>query len=211
VSRAIPTGYVSTDEAINELVNADPDWCRLSEVWKNATGAEKDQAHGQWSEVQDSLTKSLSAAATSGKLRAVALNQLASGEWSEIELPKGYWERLGGDLSLLHGYVVASGLEAGDQWVEGSPLCFRRPDWNAWLDARKGPISSRRFSNAELRHEFEAWVKDQPSPVVLGHAWDAMKAWNRAVTRDAVEVLLKELPTERRAERGRPSGKIPTK
>jgi hypothetical protein len=211
VSRVIPTGYVSTDEAINELVNADPNWCRLSEVWKNATGVEKNHVHAQWAGVQDSLTASLSAAAVSGKLRAVALNQLASGEWREIELPKGYWERLGGDLSLLHGYVVASGLEVADQWAEGLPLCFRRSDWNTWLSQPNSSISSKRFSDAELRREFEAWVKEQPSPVVLGRAWDSMKVWNPAVTRDAVEALLKKLPAERRAERGRPSGKIPTK
>jgi hypothetical protein len=136
MSRVVPAAYISTDDAINELINSNPDWCRLSEVWESADGAAKHQAYGEVSALQDTLTQSLSAAVLANKLNAIALKQTANGEWTELCLPRDYWEGISGEVALFRGTVVGNGLSASDQWAAEAPLCFRRTEWDTWLSGR---------------------------------------------------------------------------
>jgi len=98
MSRVVPVAFVSTDEAINEFLNADPKWRRLSEAWRTATGAAKHQSYGELSDRQDRLTHSLFVSVREGELHPVALEQGSNGEWTELRLPSIYWYQLSGEL-----------------------------------------------------------------------------------------------------------------
>ena len=45
MSKVVPVGYILTDEAIQELVTAAPDWQRLNAEWQQATGDAKQRAY----------------------------------------------------------------------------------------------------------------------------------------------------------------------
>jgi hypothetical protein len=133
-ARIVPIAYILSDEAIEELVGADPHHRRLKEIWSAATGEAKAKAYIEVCERQNQLTDRLFEAVKSGKLLAIALKRMPpSGEWVEHRIAARYLETLGGDLAFWTGSVERLGLEPADRWMADAPLCYRREDFDDWL------------------------------------------------------------------------------
>jgi hypothetical protein len=133
MSKVVPVGYILTDEAIQELVTAAPDWQRLNAEWQQATGDAKQMAYLAVCSIQDRITEALFAAVRSREVPVVALKRTTSGDWIEHQLPDRYLESLGGDLALWTGSVERLGLDDSDRWISDAPLCFRRVEFDRWL------------------------------------------------------------------------------
>lgn len=130
----IPVGYILTNEAIEELVGADPHHRRLKAEWQAATGQAKAKAYIDVCERQNQLTDRLFEDVKSRKLLAIALKRMApSGGWVEHNVPARYLETLGGDLAFWTGSVERLGLDPEDLWMADAPLCYRRSDFDDWL------------------------------------------------------------------------------
>lgn len=132
-ARIIPVTHVLTDEAIEELVGADPHHRRLKAKWQAATGEAKNKAYIEVSERQNQITDRLYEAVKSHDLQPIALQRTLAGGWEEHGIPKRYREALGGELALWRGSVQKMELERGDEWIRGAALCFRRSDFDAWV------------------------------------------------------------------------------
>jgi hypothetical protein len=132
MSSIIPVGYILTDEAIEELIGADPHFHRLKSNWLAATGQAKNNAYLEVCERQNQITDRLVEAVRSHQLQPLALQRTLVGEWVEHGIPKRYRETLGGELALWRGSGAKIELEPGDEWIRTSPLCFRRGEFNAW-------------------------------------------------------------------------------
>jgi hypothetical protein len=148
MSKVVPVGYILTNEAIKELVTADPKWRQLNDEWQRATGQAKQQAYRAACEIQDEITAALFAAAKSREVPAIALKRTAGGEWIEHILANEYLESLGGDMALWTGSVEGLGLDPSDQWISDAPLCFRRSDFDGW-QARRAPQPAGAVSSRE--------------------------------------------------------------
>lgn len=133
MSRIIPVAYVLTDEAIEELVGADPHHRRLKAMWLAATGEAKDKAYIEVCERQNQITDRLYDAVKSHQLQPIALLRTAVGSWDEHGIPRRYRDSLGGELSLWRGSVEKMELEPADEWIRKAALCFRRSDFDTWL------------------------------------------------------------------------------
>lgn len=133
MSRIVPDEYVLTDEAIDELVGADPHFRRLKAGWLAASGEVKNKAYVEVCERQSQITEQLVEAVKAHRLQSVALQRTAAGEWVEYGIPKRYRETLGGELSLWRGSAEKMELEPGDEWLRHAPLCFRRREFHEWL------------------------------------------------------------------------------
>jgi len=133
MSRIIPVAYVLANEAIDELVGADPHHRRLKAEWSAATGEAKNKAYIEVSERQNQITDRLYEAVKSHELQPIALQRTLAGGWEEHAIPKRYRETLGGELALWHGSVQKMELEPGDEWIRGAALTFRRSDFDAWV------------------------------------------------------------------------------
>lgn len=133
MSRIIPVDYVLTDEAIEELVGADPHHRRLRTAWLGATGEAKNKAYIELCERQNQITDRLYDAVKSHQLQPIALLRTPAGSWEALGIPRRYRDSLGGELSLWRGSVEKMELEPADEWIRKSALCFRRSEFDAWL------------------------------------------------------------------------------
>lgn len=115
MSRIIPAEYVLTDEAIDELVGADPHFRRLKAEWLAASGEAKNKAYIEVCERQNQITDQLVEAVKAHRLQPIALQRTAAGEWVEYGIPRRYRETLGGELSLWRGSAEKMELEPGDE------------------------------------------------------------------------------------------------
>jgi hypothetical protein len=195
----VPQEYISTTDAIGELLGADPKFRRCLATLNKSKGAHWAKAYAKYSVRHDELFSILLTALGENNLRPTVLARSKTGDLEVIQLPANYLQSLSGELSLNRGSVL-------DGQFKDLPLCFALGDWRDWLSryARRHGVSV-----PALRREFRKWAEDQATPIVLHRAWKAMKDINPSVSRDLVESFLKELsPKMRRTSAGRPS-KIP--
>ena len=191
MNRVTPSGYISTADAINEMVNADGEWCRLSALWEQegwALGARYHEVVARQAVLMDALR----AAVMAREVTAVAFLIAGNGGWIKNDMPQGYWAEFFGDNALHRGAVVGNGLSDTDKRrLEGAALCFGRPAWEQWL-ARCAASSTVTVQGAQLEGRskiFVALVKELESKKLKGepHTAGPMVNWLRGEFPDVPE------------------------
>ena len=214
VRRVIPSGYVSTDEAIHEMINADREWCRLSDAWEQA-GRPMDARYHEFGARQMVLTDALRDAVAAREIPALAMMTTGDGRWAEAELPRAYWSEIVGDLALSRGLVVGQGLaEADRKRFEDAALCFRRVDWQRWLARTGPPVGGGMVSTSDKAQAAAVALTAELSRRVISgedRGRDPMLGWLVGefpeLSKPDRANLYKGMPAAlRRKKRGRPPG-----
>lgn len=126
----LPIAYLATEEAIDDFLGRDEEFCRLRSAWERASGIDKMDALNRASERQSELVRFVLAAVVARLLAPIVLKQSAPGTWQEFALKQSVWTESMADHLLLRGRIIGFGAE-----YEDAALCFRRDEWNGWLKA----------------------------------------------------------------------------
>lgn len=136
-ARALPSSWVSTDNAFDELLEADVDW-QQRQATHEAAGKQPDFAiYKAASEALEACGRGLAdkiiASIISRELIAVWLIE-SIGATNEYEVPPQCWRGPQVDLAITTGSSLGLPLADADlQRFSKAPLCFRRTEWDAWL------------------------------------------------------------------------------
>lgn len=137
---ALPPSWVSTDNAFDELLEADVDW-QQRQAAHEAAGKQTDFAiYKAASEALQACARRLAdkviASIISRELIAVWLIE-SNGMTNEYEVPSFFWRDPQADIAITTGTSLGLPLTNADlQRFSKAPLCFRRVQWDAWLADR---------------------------------------------------------------------------
>jgi len=197
---ALPSGWLCTIEASDEMVDAVPAWQGLGDEGKGAA-----------------TLPAILAAIRARELSPVFVLVSPDGSHREFELPKERWNTKNADVAV---WLAREGnlleLSAEDRkFLQDARLCFRRAEWDPWFAAWKRKVQADGSSDAPTDDSMMRWLcRESARREATG------QSRNRDALRLAVKTefgikaahaqrLVKAMPDSFRARRGRPTSQNP--
>ena len=221
----LPDTWVVTGQAIAGWFQEDREWLRLSDLAHSGSdirhtpndqtgGASRTERHDKLRARECLLVDTVIQDIQNGKIDLLIIARSSNGEWVEHVLPEQYLLSRQFRDALLSGQACKLRLQGSDVSFTDCDLCFRSDAWKKW---KSGGVAKsvkttapvlRQFSVSELNKHFKNYVEEARKAGLRATERSVLVEMRRqvpGVTRRAVRDLLRSLPADDRARRGRPN------
>src|SRR5262245_22465040 len=144
MARLVPVGYIPTDEAIHGMLDDDPELTTLLGELGEAKMPFSIEPGSAYQRAGDRQARLMGGVLDSVKADALEVVVFVSnnGDVRSFAPAKGHWNDYAGERDLRLGLI------------DGSPLCFRRDQWEAWV------LSRQALAQNEPTSDFDGTVDD---------------------------------------------------